>query len=255
MSDRTEGMELLVEEGPIRAVYAEGQGTDLVISFSSIGQRRHLPPAHEFIGAAIGADRRHVLFVTDFARSWANAPEFAPALIAAVARVRARHDITRITALGYSMGGFSALAAQSVLPLDGVLAISPQYSILRRLIGSEDRWLHWRKQIARPLAFPVAPLPGRKAKTQVTLLHGMVDDAAHALAFEPRRGVDHFLFPERTHSDLGRHLKATGQLGPLIDAAIAGDRRAVARAARRAGGDFRARILAREAAARSHSAP
>lgn len=255
MSDRTEGMELLVEKGPIRAVYAEGQGTDLVISFSSTGQRRGEMPPPEFISTAIGNHKRHALFVTDFSRSWANAPEFGAALQAAVERVRARHEIARITTLGLSMGGFSALSAQAILPLDAIVAISPQYSILKRHIGPETRWLYWRKRIARPLAFPVAPLPGRRSTTRVFLLHGMVDDAAHALAFAPSRGVDHFLFPERTHSDLGRHLKSTGQLAPLIDAAIEGDRRAVVRAVRRAGGDFRARILAGEEAAQTHSAP
>lgn len=254
MSDRTEGMELLVEEGPIRAVYAEGQGTDLVISFSSIGRHSRDPAQVEFIGSAIGTNRRHALFVTDENRSWANAPEFVTALTRALEILRARCEIERIAAIGYSMGGFCALAAQTFIPINVIIAIAPQYSIMPRHV-SDLRWRKFARRIERPFAFPVAPLLRGKNRPRVILLHAMKDDLVQASAFAEGPRIFNFLFPEQEHAGLAQYLKSTGQLAPLIDAAIEGDRRAVVRAVRRAGGDFRARVLAGEETAQIHSAP
>lgn len=244
----------LVAEGPILAQFAEGRGEDLVISFSSIGRRRNEMPPPEFVGTAIGKAGRHALFVSDISRSWGNAPEFSSALGEAVAQVKARHRIERITAIGVSMGAFCALAAQEIIPLHAVVAMSSQYSVLRRHVGPEGRWRFWTRRIPRPLAYPVAPLP-QKGGAQVTLLHGMQDDLAHARAFAPQWGVDHYLFPELGHSTLGPYLKTVGQLAPIVDAAVAGDRRVLARAVRGAGGDFRARLLAVDKAPQTHSTP
>ncbi|MDF1620183.1 hypothetical protein [Pseudothioclava nitratireducens] len=235
--------ETLIEAGPIRVLFAPGTGSDLVISFSSIGRRRAEMPPPELVGSAIGAAGRPALFVSDISRSWGNAPEFPEALQAAMAEIHKRQPVECVTAIGFSMGAFCALAAGRILDLHAIVAISAQYSILRRHIGPETRWRYWTKRVPRPLAFPVAPLPRAGQGPQVTLLHGLRDDLAHARAFATPAGVDHFLFPAQSHSDLGQHLKASGQLGPLIEAAITRDRRALSRAMRRAGGDFRARIL------------
>ena len=124
--------ETLIEAGPIRVLFAPGTGSDLVISFSSIGRRRAEMPPPELVGTAIGEAGRPALFVSDISRSWGNAPEFPDALQAAMAEIHKRQPVERVTAIGFSMGAFCALAAGRILDLHAIVAISAQYSILRR---------------------------------------------------------------------------------------------------------------------------
>ena len=67
-------------------------------------------------------------------------------------------------------------------------------------------------------------------------MHGLADDAAQAMAFPMRKGVDHLLFAGLAHSELAPHLKARGGLQGLVEAALAGDRRRLLRIASGAGG-------------------
>ena len=77
---------------------------------------------------------------------------------------------------------------------------------------------------------------------QITLMHGLADDGAQALAFPEQANLDHLLFPGLGHSDLLPHLKARGCLPGLVSAALSGDRRRLIRIATGAGGQRRARL-------------
>lgn len=225
----------LWDRPPLVIDHRPGTGDGMVLSFASVGHDPARPPAPEFLRSAT-AGGRAALFISDASRSWANAPDWPEAL--ATARDRTGQGSgTRLLALGVSMGGFSALAAGTVLPLAAVLAIGPQYSVDPALMPDESRWREWTARI-KDWRFPVAPLP---QGPWIILLHGLADDARQARAFPERPGVDHILFPGIPHSDLAAHLKVRGVLGGLIEAAFQGDRRRLLRILSGAGGVLRRR--------------
>ncbi|WP_135501010.1 hypothetical protein [Roseovarius aestuariivivens] len=225
----------LVDCLPVRIRYAEGTGTDLVVSFSSIGQRRALMPDDEFTGTLLKAPDRHCLFVSDITRSWLSSRNVCDAVRQAVASVKASADIQRTSTLGLSMGGFSALVAANLFDVDTAIAISPQYSPLQTVMPTETRWRYWRRRITHS-DFPTAESGLRPGHSFV--FHGLLDDTAHASAFSQAAHLDHFVFPKATHA-LGQHLKKSGGLHKLVTAAINQDRRKVARLVRKNGGFWR----------------
>jgi pimeloyl-ACP methyl ester carboxylesterase len=214
---------------PFAVDYAPGAGGPLVMVFSSIGHDPDRMPEPEFRQMATRGGRG-ALFVRDASRSWANAPEFDSVIQSALYHARARQNVTRIVALGVSMGAFSALAAAALLPVDAVLAIGPQFSINPAVID-EPRW-HDHAQRVGTFRWPVCPLP---ARPWICLMHGLADDAVQAMSFPLQRGVDHILFDGIAHGALGPHLKQMGLQG-LVDALVAGDRRRLLRIAAAAGG-------------------
>lgn len=134
-------------------------GADLVIAFASVGHDPARGPSPEFVATALGRGRpagaapRRALFVMDDSRSWGNAPEFAPALRAALADEAARAPLGRVAAIGQSMGGYAALVAAQILPLDAVLAFGPQSGVGPGALPGERRWADW-----------TARLPGRSCR-------------------------------------------------------------------------------------------
>lgn len=222
-------LERLWSTPPLLIDLRDGVGSDLIIAFASVGHDPARAPSPEFVNATAG---RRALFVQDASRSWANDPGFAPALQAAFATVTARAPVRRVLAMGLSMGGFCALVAAQILPVDVVLAFGPQWSVVPGVVPGEDRWTRWTTglEITR---WPVAPLP---ARGWACLFHGGRDDLPHALRFALQPGTDQLIFPDLGHSDLMAHLKAKGGLTGLIDAALAGDRRRLLRIATSAGG-------------------
>lgn len=139
---------------------------DLVIAFASIGRDAAREPAPEFVATALGRGRRpgaparRALFVIDASRSWGNAPEFAPALRATLAAEAALAPLGRVAALGQSMGGYAALVAARLVPVDVVLAFSPQAGIGPGAVPGECRWAEWTARLPARLDWPRAPLPG-----------------------------------------------------------------------------------------------
>lgn len=226
----------LWDKPPYTIDFMDGQGGDLVISFASIGHDPSRPPSPEFVGTAAGRKTgrppRRALFVADAGRGWASGPGFAPALLDAVAQVRAIAPIDRIACIGLSMGGFSALAAMQVLPVDVTLAFGPQHRIMDR---APDRWSDWTRHIPADTPYAKAPLPA-PGRGWACVFHGLLDDRDEAMAFPLTISTDHFLFATQSHSSLVPHLKSRGVLAGLLDAALAGDRRRLIRIVTSAGG-------------------
>ncbi|WP_028029290.1 hypothetical protein [Gemmobacter nectariphilus] len=235
----------LIARPPYVVDLADGEGGGLVIAFSSVGHDPGRVPSPEFVATARGQDGRRALFVTDASRSWANAPGFEDVLTEALALMAARAPVTRIATIGLSMGGCSALVAAQVLPVDVVLAFSPQWSVAPGVVPGETRWARWTHALPK-LRWPVAPLPVRG---HAWLFHGAQDDLPHALRFPRQPGVDQVLFPDLDHSGLVPHLKARGALQGLLDAAMERDRRRVLRIAASAGGRLRQRLFPDDASA------
>lgn len=231
--------EPLWQRPPLRIDFAGGGGDDLVIAFSSVGHDPTRGPSPEFVGTATARGARRALFVMDDSRSWANAADFGPALVASLAQVRAQRPVGRIVAMGLSMGAYAALVAAQIIRVDVVLAFGPQYSPLPERVAGETRWQDWTARLdAR--TWPTAPLP-RDRGCWAILCHGARDDMAQARGFQPQAGTDHLIWPDHGHSDLIPHLKARGVLDGLVQAALAADRRRLLRIAGSAGGMLRAR--------------
>ena len=221
------GFDRVAACGPLAVDALHGMGDTLVIAFSSIGHDPTRPPSPEFVGSAT-AEGRPALFVMDESRSWGHVAGFAETLEQAVGAMRARQPIRRIMTVGQSMGGFCALLAAAILPVDAVLAFGPQS---RLDDPAEMRWRDWTARL--DLRHPAPPLP---ESAWIVLMHGMADDAAQAMGFPQRKGVDHVLFHDRTHSTLCPHLRAQGRMAGLVDALATGDRRRLIRLATGAGG-------------------
>lgn len=223
---------------PFAVDFLDGPGDDLAISFSSVGHDPARSPSPEFVATASGrgGTPRRALFVMDDSRSWANHPGFAPAVQTALATIAARRPVRRTATLGLSMGGFSALAAAHLVPVDVVLAFGPQWSVAPGVVPGEDRWSRWTAALP-PLHWPTAPLP--VGPTRAVVLHGLGDDASQALRFPRHPGLDQILFAAQDHAALVPHLKARGALSGLLDAALDNDRRRLLRIAASAGGRLR----------------
>ena len=206
-----------------------GGSEDLVIAFASIGHDPSRAPSPEFVRSATARDRS-ALFVMDEARSWATAEGFDAALRDALEVLQARQKISRILAIGSSMGAFAALRAAQTLPFTAVLAISPQY---QPAASWEPRWRDWTQKLPETLTAPLPQGP------YLCLMHGMQDDAAQATLFPPQKGCDHILFADQSHATLAAHLKTRGLVEGLIDATLAKDRRRLLRILQGAGGQKR----------------
>lgn len=243
--------ETICISGPIRVTRlgpgSPAPGGDLVIAFASIGHDPARAPSPEFVATALGrgtaAAPRRALFVSDESRSWANTPDFAPALRAALNAEAARAPLGRVATIGQSMGAFCALVAARVVPVDAVLAFGPQWSIVPGAVPGEMRWADWTGRIAA-VDWPAAPLPPAGGPTRAWLFHGAAEDLAQARAFPQQSGTDHLIFPGLGHSGLVAHLKTRGALAGLLEAALAGDRRRLLRIAGSAGGVLRHRFEA-----------
>jgi pimeloyl-ACP methyl ester carboxylesterase len=218
--------ETLVTRPPFHIQGIAGGSEDLVIAFASIGHDPSRAPSPEFVRSATARDRS-ALFVMDEARSWATAEGFADTLRDAL---EARQKISRILAIGSSMGAFAALRAAQTLPLTAVLAISPQY---QPAATWEPRWREWTQKLPETLTAPLPQGP------YLCLMHGLQDDAAQATLFPPQKGCDHVMFADQTHATLAPHLKARGLVEGLIDAALSQDRRRLLRILQGAGGKRR----------------
>ncbi len=149
-------LQRIYDVAPFAVDFIDSDGPDLAIAFASVGHDSARAPSPEFVATASGQCRRRALFVSDASRSWANHPGFEAAVLTAVNWVAARAPLGRVATLGLSMGGFSALVAAQVVPVDAVLAFGPQYSVAPGF--GEGRWSEWTKTLP-PLRWPVAPLP------------------------------------------------------------------------------------------------
>lgn len=234
--------ETIHDDGQTRIRYAGSlvRSDHLIISFSSIGQRRNMMPADEFTGTLLRAPDQHCMFVSDIGRSWMNDPALTKTIQRVVLGLIDRNAVTRVTTLGLSMGAFSALVSANLFPVTTAIAISPQFSVSDRVMPSETRWRFWSRRI-RTFQYETAVAGNSPARAFI--FHGLVDDADHIRAFGARPNVDHFVFPAASHSELGMIFKKAGILQELVLHASMHDRAKVARLIKKVGGMWRAKLL------------
>ncbi|SMP35714.1 hypothetical protein [Shimia sagamensis] len=228
----------LVEDSVVRINHLPQKGSHLIVSFASIGKGWHLMPPDEFVGTISKMPNCSGLFISDMTRSWMNSSVLRNTVERVVNEVIAEFEIEKVTTLGLSMGAFSALVAPRLFPVDTAIALSPQFSVSREIVPSETRWRHWTKNIQDfhfPSVLPISPM-GR-----VVICHGLVDDYEQMKLFPQQDNVDHFVFPNARHAEIGKLIKKGGKLSPFITAASAHKKRSVAQILRGLGGSWRMR--------------
>ena len=211
---------VLYENGPLRIRYLEGNGTDLIVSFSGVGTKRDVEPPPEFPGIASADRQNHVLFVSDKSRSWLNGEGMANQILCCIRATVDHINAERVIALGNSMGGTMALHLSRFFDFERVIAFTPQYSVLENEVPEEDRWFFFRNQI-RTYPFPrVEAL--RPETTKYFIFHGDERrELAHALRFPKAPGISHYIMP-RTDHKVAAHLRDRGALRPLVQNLING---------------------------------
>ncbi|MCW1917214.1 hypothetical protein NX862_00440 [Rhodobacter sp. KR11] len=207
--------EALVTGAHYDLLYLPGTTETLILACASIGHDPSRPPSPEWIRST----RPHpTAFLIDKTRSWGTAPGLAGTLARAP-------KYPRTLALGASMGGFLALQATHLLPIDAVIAMGPQHRPAARW---EPRWRTLTADLPETLTAP-------KSQAARTYLLHAADDHQQALDFTE---ADHIYFPNQSHSTLAAHLKPA--LPGLIQAALT-DRRHFLRLTAQAGGQRRPR--------------
>ncbi len=227
-------------EAPLQLSFTPGRSKRLVVSLAGVGNnRRQMPPA-EFARTAHWNGENNVLYVSDLSRSWLNGPGMAQFVADAVKAVAAEIDADAICAVGNSMGGTSALILASLMHIDHVVAITPQFSAKPGVVPEETRWMYFRERVA-DWPFPEVP-DLRHTDSEITILHGgSPDELAHALRFPADAGYWHYIFPNQGHL-LARNLHQEDLLAPIVTLSLLGRTLRARRAVRLAGGMSRHRF-------------
>jgi len=228
--------ETLVETPFYRIRYVKGCGNTLVISFASIGNRREEMPPDEFVGTITSDTSRHGVFVSDIRRSWMNDKEYRDAISGTLPDLIKRLGAHKVTAIGLSIGAFSALVAHRLFQVDAVLAFSPQYSVDDSIVPEETRWRHWTNQIEEFIYPTVEPLQSRG---KLYVLHGLESDLSQMVRFPYQKNLNHYVFPELRHSTVAKAIKDADKLVPLLAAVERGKSEVVKHIIQQVGGTVR----------------
>lgn len=231
-------MRTLVEDPVVRINHLPDMGSHLIVSFASIGKGWHLMPPDEFVGTISKMPNCSGLFVSDMTRSWMNSVVLRNTVERVVNEVIAEFEIETVTTLGLSMGAFSALVAPQLFPVQTAIALSPQFSVSREIVPRETRWRHWTKKIQNfhfPSVLPISP------EGRVVICHGLLDDYEQMKLFPQQRNLDHFVFPNASHAEIGTLIQKSSKLPSLITAARAHKKRSVMQILRGLGGSWRMR--------------
>jgi pimeloyl-ACP methyl ester carboxylesterase len=227
-------LELIVDEPPLRVRYAKGEGTTLIISLTGVGTVRTEEPPVELFAASRGGDKnRHVLFVTDYSRSWLNGPNIAERLREVVEMYAKDIGAENIVAIGNSMGGTMALHLSQITSIDTVIAFVPQYSVHLDEMSDEPRWMYFRRQIKD---WPFSSVQAVPETTTAYIIHGAApDECRHLERFPRSHRMKHFVLPEQGHN-LAQYLNESSHMARIVERAIAGQPYRVRKAIERAGG-------------------
>ncbi|MEM9199513.1 MAG: hypothetical protein AAGD12_16875, partial [Pseudomonadota bacterium] len=212
-------MELIQEEGGLRATRVAGQGTRLVAVFNSIGGtalRQAAPGEFSRLLASDPANR--LIFLSDLTRGWFASGAMMRAVIALVEAEAKRAEATEIVSLGSSMGGFAALALAEFLPVRAALAFSPRYSPDDAVVP--DARLVEHRAACAPFV-PQTVASGLAAAPFSVVIHGLRGkDRRHVERFPAMPGLRHYLIPGVAHA-VAAHLQKNGMLGAVLSAALA----------------------------------
>jgi len=213
--------ETVYEDDAVRiSKLGTGRGR-LVLCLSGVGMGNVPVQREEFVGASLEGGGSTALYFFDKLRSWFNGEGIVERFSEVAGREIETGGYGRTIAVGNSMGGFGAVLMSSVVPLDVAIAISPQYSVDRRILPHERRW---RSHIDAIETFRFPDLgPHFNATTRYYVLHGHKgEDWRHIRRFPAAPNMRHMVFRGSGHN-IAAHLKARDLLRPMMRAMMDAD--------------------------------
>lgn len=221
----------LLERTPLRIEATQGRSRQLVVSFTSVGTQREQWPPREFVGIASDQGKNHVICVSDLSRCWMNRRGMLNRVAETISDYVLANGITKISAIGTSMGGYNALLLGRKMSLQRVLAFTPQYSVHPDILPEEKRWWWFRKDIDVWPFKEMDVLP--KPPTRVTIFHGdTADERMHWERFPKADHVKHFIFQSGDHNFI-RAIKREKRLKKVCHAALFGEPAEITKIAQR----------------------
>ncbi|SDW76547.1 hypothetical protein [Litoreibacter albidus] len=226
--------ELLHDAHPLRIESAAGSSPCLIVSFTSVGQERDKWPPKEFVGLASQDGQNHVICITDISRSWMNSKGMSNLVLTTISDYVLKHGITKVMAIGTSMGAFNALVLGRKMPLARIICFTPQYSVHPDVMPEEKRWWWFRKQIKvwpfkKMDKLPDPPVP-------IYMFHGDTpDERMHWERFPTASNLRHYIFKGADHNFV-RNLKGANTLRNIVMAAINDRPGRMGKVVQRAGG-------------------
>lgn len=208
----------LPSETPLNLAYLPGTGDRLVIAIAGVGKGRGNVQPFELVGTASDHGKNHVLLVADPLRCWMNHPDYAAELKAQIEAMVEVFSPKEVVALGNSMGGFMAIHLADIVPIDTVIALTPQYSVHPELVPEETRWQHYRGNIKTWLYPDIGKMaaPG----TTYFVFHGDSPGEQRHWRHLPKDGnLYHFILSKSGHR-LAFDLKKRNVLNRIIIAAM-----------------------------------
>ncbi len=188
----------LSDAHPMRFEVTPGRDPRLIVSFTSVGTKRHEWPAKEFIEVSSQQGANHVMCISDISRSWMNADGMLEKTITTIRRYAKAHGITSIMAIGYSMGGYNALILGRHMQLERVVSFSPQYSVHPDVVRRENRWVYFRRRIVTWPHREMDQLP--PASTPVYIFHGDgPKERMHWKRYPTGNNIRHYIFQNSGH--------------------------------------------------------
>ena len=236
MSDQKKLLEfaLLHDEHPLRIESALGESSRLIVSFTSVGTERDQWPPKEFVGLASQNGRNHVICITDISRSWMNSKGMANLIVTKISDYVLEHGITKVMAIGTSMGAYNALILGRKMPLSRIICFTPQYSVHPEVLPEEKRWWWFRKQITNWPFKQMDKLP--KPPVPIYMFHGDTpDERMHWERFPTAPNLKHYIFKGADHNFVG-NLKGADTLRKIVVAAINDRPGRLGKVVQRAGG-------------------
>ena len=172
-----------------------------VISFSSIGGTRTVPPKNEFFKLT---KQFNVLFVKDTERSWFNSVD--------TKYIKSFLKKKRIYCIGHSMGGFNAIMFSNFYSVSKVIAFSPQFSIYP-FISKDKTYLNYAASIKE---WKYKKLQFNK-KTKYCLIFGdSKNEKYHMDQIPDQKNIKKIIISNCQH-DSAATLKKRKELYPIIN--------------------------------------
>jgi len=130
----------------------KGHSDRLVVSFTGIGPTSGEMPPIEFVKSASHGGRDNVLFVIDPNRTWLNANGLIEKILLHIEDFKQQTKSVVVNTIGHSMGGFAAVIFPAFTKIDVAIGFAPQFSADPSIVGDDDRWRVFRKNIP---SFPI----------------------------------------------------------------------------------------------------
>ncbi len=206
---------VLVRNDDLLIRWLPGASRHLVLAFTGIQHGLGGVPLDEFIGSASDNARNHVLFISDLKRMWYSSARLVGEIVNSVKSFITGHKISKVTAIGNSMGGYGAILFAAHLPLSTVIAFAPQISMHPDVLN-ETRWSTGRPRFGEALPRSLeSSIHACSARLFLFFGADSTGDIAQAALLPPTPRIKRFTLLNCGHN-VAAFLKSAGLLRPVI---------------------------------------